>query len=107
VDETNVGDLPRFRPRLTYSYQVRDQWYIGDRIQYGSPREFAFPSWARGWISKNYPEGTTVMVAYNPNRPGQAVLRPGVPAWTYGLAAIGLVLAALGAVLAVMTPLAP
>jgi hypothetical protein len=107
VDETGVGDLPRFRPRLTYSYQVRDQWYIGNRIQYGSPREFAFPSWARGWVAKNCPEGSAVTVAYNPNRPDQAVLRPGVPLWTYVLGATGLVLAALGAVLSVMTPLAP
>ncbi|WP_435010560.1 DUF3592 domain-containing protein [Tundrisphaera lichenicola] len=74
-DDTHRRPRVRFKPRVTYSYEVKGRQYIGDRLTMGVTVAASFPGLA-GRITARYPVGSEVDVHYNPLDPGESVLRP-------------------------------
>jgi uncharacterized protein DUF3592 len=72
--------VARFSPALAYEYTVGDASYTGTRVRFGG---YKFLNTARR-IGYRYPPSSKVHVAYNPERPDQAVLEPGTTLGDYG-----------------------
>jgi hypothetical protein len=68
--------------------------YVNGNVHFGSMRS-SDPSMART-ILQRYPVGKPVTVYYNPARPQQAVLEPGVAGVAWVLPALGLLFATVG-----------
>jgi hypothetical protein len=66
-----------FRPVVRYAYAVDGVCYEGHRIASGEPVDFAAYTRARRVLDA-YRPGGTVIVHYDPARPGVSVLRPGM-----------------------------
>ena len=79
-------------PKVHYKYQVHGQWYTGDRLAFG------FSNRSREETSDivdRYTPGTAIPVHFNPNRPGESVLQPGMHTinwlgFAFGVVALGL-----------------
>ncbi len=57
-----------------YEYTVEDRVFVGDRIRFGLVSESSMiESGTRKWISK-YPEGSEVIVYFDPQSPENSVL---------------------------------
>ncbi len=85
--------------RIRYRYAVDETHYTGTRIRYGHERRTSEDATA---FARRYPAGEHVPVYYNPGRPGQAVLQPGISLRSLALRAFaGLIFTippALGAI---------
>jgi hypothetical protein len=79
---------------ISYDYWIDDVPYVNGNVHFGSMRS-SDPSMART-ILQRYPVGKPVTVYYNPARPQQAVLEPGVAGVAWVLPALGLLFAAVG-----------
>lgn len=79
---------------ISYDYVVDDVAYVNGNVHFGSMNS-SDPSMARA-ILKRYPVEKRVTVYYNPTRPQQAVLEPGVRVMAWILPAIGLLFATVG-----------
>ncbi len=79
---------------ISYDYLVDDQAYVNGSVHFGSMSS-SDPSMARAMLQR-YPVGKTVTVFYNPERPQQAVLEPGVAGVAWVLPALGLLFAVVG-----------
>jgi hypothetical protein len=68
----------QFRPRVGYEYNVENKTYKGKRVRIA---EFTFKDDGGVWANKvvvDYPKGKEVEVSYNPDRPKESVLEPGI-----------------------------
>ena len=65
----------RYKPGVTYTYEVNGRRYSGDRLTVGVIVSASFPGLA-GRTAAKYPVGGEVDVHYNPRSPGESVLRP-------------------------------
>jgi hypothetical protein len=83
-----------YRADISYDYLVNDTAYVNGNVHFGSMQS-SDPSTARA-VLKRYPVGKSVTVYYNPARPQQAVLEPGVAAVAWILPALGLLFAVVG-----------
>jgi hypothetical protein len=83
------GLIPSFVPRVEYLYQIGSRPFFGSNIRLGG--SVGRESWARA-VSSHYPVGSSCSVFYQPRKPQQAVLEPGVRADTFRVSLIGLVL---------------
>lgn len=75
VTEHDGEDGPTYGVKLSYSFSVEDQPFIGTRYRYSN-----FTSggdWARRVVGRHAP-GTEVTVYYDPRNPENCVLRPGI-----------------------------
>ncbi|WP_319522566.1 DUF3137 domain-containing protein [uncultured Desulfosarcina sp.] len=63
-------------PKIAYQYNIDGKTYKSGKISFGSTGN------AKKVVSR-YPQGKTVPVYYNPDKPGQAVLVPGNPEFNY------------------------
>ena len=63
------------KAKVRYAYTVNDQPYEGDRVRYGMHTGGKKAS--RSFVQKHAP-GTPVTVYYNPAKPAEAILEPGV-----------------------------
>lgn len=78
-------------PKIHYKYQVLGKWYTGDRLAFG------FSNRSREETSNivdRYAPGTSIFVHFNPDRPGESVLQPGVHTinwlgFVFGVVALG------------------
>ncbi|HYF62828.1 MAG TPA: DUF3592 domain-containing protein [Herpetosiphonaceae bacterium] len=88
IIESTVRHIHRSAiPIVRYAYEVDGQAHTGDTVQFLLAPSAADDAPAR------YPPGATAQVFYNPARPEQATLQPGVPLSTL---AFVLVVVALG-----------
>jgi hypothetical protein len=70
-----------YRPKIIYSYEVGGKHFQGTRVQFGTRWRERVKSKAASAITP-YPVGQAVQVYYDPQRPGDSVLKPGVaPFW--------------------------
>lgn len=83
-----------YRADITYDYVVDDVVYVNGNVYFGSMQS-SDPTAAR-MLLKRYPVEKRVTVYYNPARPQQAVLEPGISATAWILPAIGLIFATVG-----------
>jgi hypothetical protein len=75
--DTNEGDSILYKPEICYSYNVFSEKYISNRIRilfnyYSSSSLRSFK------LTNKYPKDSNVVVFYNPNKPSEAVLEPGL-----------------------------
>lgn len=95
ISETSIStqehdDTLRYVPNVRYPYEVDGKLYEGKRITFGSGVEFASQGKAAEYLAE-YPVEAEVSVFYNPDKPGEAVLRQVAQKTTVGLM-IGIVL---------------
>jgi hypothetical protein len=95
--EMDVRQLVReklYVPRVTYCYRVSGTDYQGRRIDLTSQRKFYSQSAANA-VLEDYRSDGVVAVYYNPARPADSLLKPGVTTATWmitGLVAMLLIL---------------
>jgi hypothetical protein len=70
-----------FRPVVSYTYFVKGEQFVSDRIHFGPPRRLADREAGEKEIAA-YPAGAPVNVYYNPEKPSEAVLKRESPAAT-------------------------
>jgi len=97
TETTHIADIG-------YAYTVGDAPFNGTRVSFGSNGS---SSWASVQdIVDRYPVGKTVKVFYNPDKPSDSVLEPGMSGGAYFLPAFGGVFALIGVVAIVATVIA-
>jgi hypothetical protein len=84
--DSDGGDS--YSPEVTFTYTVNDTGYANDTIKFGE-NSYSSRRKAEG-IAGNYPVGKNVIVYYNPEKPNQSVLEPGVSAGSYIVLGIGV-----------------
>jgi hypothetical protein len=81
-------------PDVVYSYRIGNELYTGDRIAFGG-----YSSSAGNYANRmthRYPRGRQVSVHYQPGKPDNTVLEPGVSLKTWFKPAFGLVFLCAG-----------
>ncbi|NJN44561.1 MAG: DUF3592 domain-containing protein [Anaerolineae bacterium] len=77
-----------YSPEVTYTYQVNGIFYENGTIKFG---ENSYSSQRKAQeILNRYPVGQMVSVYYDPDKPGRAVLEPGVSGGSYIVFGIGV-----------------
>ncbi len=71
------GRSRMFRARVSYRFTVDGQELTGDRACFGDSDKTSW-SWAARRIVARYHSGQAVTVYYDPARPSEAVLEPGI-----------------------------
>jgi hypothetical protein len=83
-----------YSPEVTYRFQIDGQIFASSQIKFG---ENSYGSRRKAQeIVNQYPVGKQVMVYYEPERPTNAVLEPGVSAGSYLVLGLGLFFTAIG-----------
>jgi len=75
VTEHDGDDGTTYGVKVSYSYSVGDQDYMGDRYRYATSSSSG--SWARRVVNA-LPPGTKVRVYYDPANPQNSLLKPGI-----------------------------
>lgn len=88
------SDLPTYHARVVYRYCVDGRWYTGSRVWFGEYGSAIGGLAAR--VAARYPVGARVAVHYHPDRPGLAVLEPGLHGSTVVPLGGGLLFLAVG-----------
>jgi hypothetical protein len=73
-EEDNKQTRIVYRPVVSYTYFVKGEQYVSDRIHFGPPRRLKDRAAGEKELAA-YPEGATVTVYYNPEKPSDAVLK--------------------------------
>jgi hypothetical protein len=95
------GNNPKttvYRAAIAYAYEVDGVPVQGTRVQFGAAKNERVKAAAQDAVAR-YTPGQTVQVHYNPERPGESALEPGIaPFWRKRLlfAVVMLVLGACG-----------
>jgi len=84
--DSDGGDS--YSPEVTYTYTVDNVNMENDTIKFGE-NSYSSSRKADG-IASNYPVGKNVIVYYDPEKPDQSVLEPGVSAGSYIVLGIGV-----------------
>ena len=66
-----------YRPEIIYTYEVHGQRLAGKRIRFASEPHARTRSATQERVSE-YPSGALVAVYYDPAKPSESVLKPGV-----------------------------
>ncbi len=74
--ELNLNPHNRLQGRVavSYEYQVQGQNFSGSRVRFGD--WLIYSAFAARGIAARYPQGKSVNVRYNPQKPGDATLEP-------------------------------
>ncbi|MCH8474337.1 MAG: DUF3592 domain-containing protein [Opitutales bacterium] len=96
------GSSTSYRADVTYRYTVDGSSYTGDRIQASSVSS-SNHSRARA-MTRKYPEGKTVEVFYNPDRPYRSLLEPGKSLGALLTSGFGGLFATFGLVMVLFLP---
>lgn len=91
--QENDDDQLKYFPTVRYTYQVDGLPYEGKLINFGSAREFNSHQKAAEYLAE-FPVDKEVSVFYNPEKPGEAVLKQKAVNTTVGLV-IGIVMVAI------------
>lgn len=84
------GEAARL-PKIRYEYLVNGQPFTGDRLKVGH-KNFAMTGNLAQTAVERYPAGARVRVFFNPDKPTQSALEPGVNPAAYVGMIIGLAL---------------
>jgi hypothetical protein len=82
-----------YKPQITFEYRVDGAIYTSSNAFFG--QGIAGGSYAHRYINK-YKQDTEVTVSYNPHRPDQAVLEPGITKRVFAPIVFGLVFFVMG-----------
>jgi Protein of unknown function (DUF3592) len=93
-DSDNTTSSTTYSADISYDYLVDDVAYVNSAVHFGSLNS-SDPSVARRLLQR-YPVGKQVTVYYNPARPQQAVLEPGIQGSTWVLPGLGLIFSLVG-----------
>lgn len=98
---TSRGDKGEtmYAAEVLYKYTVGDREYQCDNVYFGGDYRSSSSSGAYD-VVRRYPVGDTVKVHYEPDKPENAVLEPGVTWMSYLVYGIGLVFFIIGLLLA-------
>ena len=88
----------RYRVRILYDYEVLGRSYENNGILFKAAVTKDSEDQARRFLA-DYPEGGEAKVYYNPEDPGEAVLKPGRTAEGRGSLGLGIVVLLMGAFL--------
>lgn len=88
----------RWRPIITYSYQVGRREVIGSRLSREEP-VYGYERAVAGAYVRRYPQGAMVLVYYNPESIGESVLEQSAPRSAYLGLYLGMMLATVGLLL--------
>ena len=99
VDEHGILEDTTYSPVVIYDYDVDGAHLQGNRVTSSTFRS-SERSWAEEVVNR-YPVGEVVLVYYDPENPGNAVLEPGMDQSTWILIGIGGLFASIGIVGAV------
>lgn len=91
-----------YHAAVLYEYQVNSVAYKGNNVYYGMPSS----SWTAPAqrIVNRYPKGKDVQVYYNPAKPEECVLEPGVAAATLIFPGVGLIFLGAGVLMLIAIP---
>jgi hypothetical protein len=89
----------RYSPRVEYAYTVSGRKYTSDQVAIGARWQYSSQAKARAKLA--YRSGQQVDVYYNPQKPDQALLEPGVTGGARGTLIIGIVFMIAAAVVLV------
>ena len=90
ISSYDADSSDRFKPSITYVYEVNGRQYRGGRVTVAIPFSSNISWLSRRTLAK-YPVGTKVDVRYNPKNPRESVLHP----WSAGHAVRLLIAAGL------------
>jgi Protein of unknown function (DUF3592) len=79
------GRSTYYRPDLAYSYEVGGGHFEGKRTRFGMSRRWSKDRTRWETLIAPYAVGQTVQVRYDPRKPGESVLEPGVAAFWRGI----------------------
>ncbi len=91
-----------FHAEVIYEFNVNDTQYSSKRISFGDYGA-GDPSHA-GDIVSRYPKGMNVMVYYQPDKPIECLLEPGIKAQSFYMSGFGLVFFIVGILLIIFLP---
>lgn len=89
------GDILE-RVELAYEFNDGSNKHIGSRSYYGDRLLLAFP-FLRRRRQRDYAVGQNILVSYDPNAPGESVLRPGIQPELLAVLFVGIASTVLGA----------
>ncbi len=101
VLEAKVAEVPgseggwMYRPQVRYAYTVGGRELNSERLFIADSGTLGWPGPSRRMVAR-YAPGTRCQVAYDPAKPHNAVLEPGVHWPVYTLIVTGIAFAALG-----------
>jgi Protein of unknown function (DUF3592) len=84
-----------YRPDVSYRFTVEGKELVGRRACFGDRISTSLSSFAERIVRK-YPNGAKVKVRYNPRRPENAVLEPGLNGFIISIFLVGIGLFAIG-----------
>lgn len=90
------GDGFPYRLRVSYQFTVQGKELVGRRAYFGDSIYSKWAWWFSDRIERKYPSGTRVKVHYNPRRPEDAVLEPGLNGFIITFLLSGTALFAIG-----------
>jgi hypothetical protein len=82
--------------KVVYEYEAEGKRYIADTMQIRGNMQTASAVRRERELPSRYPPGQSVLVYYNPAKPEEAVLQPGVPRGLVPLTAVGAVMFLVG-----------
>jgi Protein of unknown function (DUF3592) len=95
VGQSNAPKLTMYRPHIIYSYEVSGVRLEGRRIQFASEPHTRVRSEVEDRVYK-FPAGSAVTVYYDPAKPAESVLKPGVNAFWNRRKIFSITLLAIG-----------
>ncbi len=87
IEKESIRRRVVIREKIQYVYHVKGKRFVGESVTL-SPRLMPLRPPAREVVRK-YPKGAHVTVFYNPSRPEESVLEPGLNPYIMVLAAVG------------------
>lgn len=91
--DSEGGSTTSYYPHVEYEYSVMGTRYHGKKIAFGAVKNYSRQADVQAILAR-YPEGATVAVHYDPNKPEDAVLEQAAPA-TNVMVVIGVIFLAV------------
>jgi len=88
-----------YTPAVEYTYSAGGQDYTGKRISFGGTAGHSSPAKSQAVLA-NYPLNSTVLVFYDPAKPGDAVLERAAGGGTKAAMIIGIILIVISVMIA-------
>lgn len=76
--------------RIRYRYRINDQAHESDRVLFGPSGGTQYETVSASWFPRRFPKNSRQWVFYNPSRPSESVLLPGVTRGAKSMAGAGL-----------------
>ncbi len=84
----NSKGASRYRPEICYSYTVHGNEYVSNRIESMDGFLSSVKAYKK---TSQYPKGSQILIFYNPDKPADSVIEPGVKPDYYYFLAFGII----------------